>query len=74
MRQFLKELRFAIVDGWRSRGGRTLPVDDSLARTIRESSHVCGGHGGNSVAPRSAQIDAMVAGNDQYVRSFEEES
>lgn len=75
MRQFLTEIRFAIVDAWKSRGGRKIAVDDSLARTLKEASHVSGGGGGAGAAgaaPRSAQVEQMVAGADNYVKSFDD--
>ena len=71
MRQFLREIRFAIVDGWKSRGRRKLPVDHSLARTIKETSHVTGGHGGSSLSPRSPQVDQMAAGAENYAKSVD---
>lgn len=49
MRQFLKEFRFAVVDGWRSRGGRV----EQRGRTsfYRDASDVFGrGLGGADVA------------------------
>ena len=37
MKAFLKDLRFMVRDAWQSRGGRKIPADDTLARTIRDS-------------------------------------
>lgn len=74
MRQFLTEIRFAIVDAWKSRGRRKIAADHTLARTLKEASHVSGGGGGAGAAgaaPRSAQVDQMVSGADNYVKSFE---
>ncbi len=71
MRQFLKEVRFAIVDGWKSRGRRKLPVDHTLARTLKESSHVTRG-GGNSSAPSNKAAEIMAEGAQNYVKSFDE--
>ncbi|MEM9466018.1 MAG: hypothetical protein AAGA90_11630 [Actinomycetota bacterium] len=71
MRQFLKEIRFAIVDAWRSRGRRKLPVDDALARTIKESSHVTrSGAMGSSGRTNPSRI--ARDGADDYIRSFDE--
>ena len=69
MRQFLREIRFAITDAWKSRGGRKLPVDDSLARTLKESSHVTRG-GGNSSAPSNKAAQIMADGAENYTKSF----
>ncbi len=69
MRNYLKEFRFRIKDAWQSRG-QNKRIDTSLARTIRESSHVAGR---GAVAPRSQQADRMVQGADDYVKSFKSE-
>jgi hypothetical protein len=79
MRQFLKEVRFAIVDGWKSRGTRrTSAQEAALTRTLRESSHVSagGGPGGGAagMAPRSPQFDQMVKGADNYAKSFKKKA
>ncbi len=67
MRNHIEEFKFRIKDAWQSRGQNKL-VDTSIARTIRESSHVAGR--GSGVAPRGPQTDRMVEGADAYVKSF----
>ena len=37
MKAFLRDVRFMIRDAWQSRGGHKIPADDTLARTIRDS-------------------------------------
>ena len=69
MRQFLTEIRFAIVDAWKSRGRRKLPVDHTLARTLKETSHVTRA-GGNSSTPNTKATEIMADGAESYVKSF----
>ncbi len=70
MRTFLKTIKFLIVDGWQSRGGAHIPVDDSLARTIKETSHVTRGSGAAS-APRGRHLKQAIDGHRNYQKSFD---
>ena len=71
MRQFLKEVRFAIVDAWRSRGRRKLPVDDSLARTLKDASHATRA-GSMGAAGRTNPSMIATDGAERYAKSFED--
>ena len=69
MSNFLKEIRFMIRDAWSTRGTPKGEVDHSLARTIKESSHVtrAGGHGS---AWRTNAQRVAENGAENYVKSF----
>ena len=71
MSTFLKEIRFAIVDAWKSRGGRKIPVDDSLARTLKDASHATRG-GSHGAAGRTAPSHIARDGAENYTKSFED--
>ncbi len=69
MTHFLKEIRFMIRDAWATRGTPKGEVDHSLAKTIKESSHVTRAGGRGSAWRTNAQRHAQ-AGADNYVKSF----
>lgn len=69
MTNFLnKEIRFMIRDAWSTRSTPKGEVDHSLARTIRESSHV-NRHGTGGGFRTSAQRH-VENGAGNYVKSF----
>ena len=55
------------------RSGATSPRDgasESLAKTIKESSHVRGGRGGLARASTEQQHKIVVKGHENYTKSF----
>ena len=55
----------------RVRGGPSPPT--SLARTLRDSTHVRGAHGGMGRAGTEHQHEIVADGHERYARSFDAE-
>ncbi|MEM9200829.1 MAG: hypothetical protein AAGC53_04190 [Actinomycetota bacterium] len=70
MRQFLKDLRFMIRDGFASRGSGRAAYNDTFAKTLRESTHARGQQGGG-FASSERTVKHVSAGHEQYAKSFE---
>jgi hypothetical protein len=73
MRTFLKEVRFAIKDAWQSRGRKKLPVDDSLARTVKDASHATRA-GSMGAAGRTNPSVIATDGAENYTNSFKDDA
>ena len=63
-----QQLRFMIVDAWKSRSERR-PLDRSYIRAIRDGSHIRGGKVPG--APDSEALEMMHEANEHYLASFE---
>jgi len=61
-------MKFWVKDSFASRGN-AVRVDDSLAKTIKETSHVRGGIVNPNVSSED-QLQIIVKGNDAYRNSF----
>ena len=72
MKELWANLKFWVSDTFHSRG-RAVRQSSSLAKTIREASHVRGGSGGVGGLSRSASEEALkhaAEGHEQYDKSF----
>jgi len=56
----------------RRRTGSNLRVPDSMARTLKESTHVRGVRGGLARASTEQQHEIVVEGHADYTESFED--
>ena len=68
IRSFWRQFTFFFRDSFASRGHRRR-VDDSLARTIKETTHVAG-RGPHSAATQR-HLDLAEGTHEDYVASFE---
>jgi hypothetical protein len=77
MRELWSSLKFWITDTYASRG-HAINAPDSLARTIKDASHVrggaAGGGGGLSRAASEEVLKHAAEGHENYQKSFEKYS
>ena len=73
MREFWASLRFWITDTFASRG-KAIQAPDSLAKTIKDASHVRGGGPGGSGGLANSSGEAILKqaadGHEAYQKSF----
>lgn len=73
MREIWSSLKFWIKDLWESRG-HAIPASDSMAKTIKDASHVRGGgpggSGGLAHSSGEAVLKQAAEGHESYQKSF----
>jgi hypothetical protein len=69
MKSFWSALRFWVRDTFASRDHAVAPPD-SLAKTIKDASHVRGGRGGMARSSSEEVHQHAVEGHDEYQKSF----
>ena len=72
MKRFWSSFKFWVTDSFASRG-RAVRQSNSLARTIKDASHVRGGDSGSARSASEAILKHAVEGHETYYKSLKKE-